>query len=96
MKNTNFTTVKTLILRKLEKLRSDPDPNSFGSCSDPEPDPNEHGNQDPDPNKVSSDPQHWDPEPAFQAVLRIRIFYIRIRIRIQHFDNIRIRIQKSQ
>jgi len=31
-------------------------------------------------------------------VLRIRIFYTRIRIRIQHFDNtgIRIRIQKSQ
>jgi len=33
---------------------------------------------------------------ALFAVLRIRIFYIRIRIRIQHFDNIRIRIQKSQ
>jgi len=69
MKNINFTTVKTLILRKLEKLRSDLDPNSFGSCSDPEPDPNEHGNQDPDPNKVSSDPQHWDPEPAFQVII---------------------------
>jgi len=33
----------------------------FGSCSDQEPDldPNEHANQDPDPNEVGSDPQHW-------------------------------------
>jgi hypothetical protein len=35
---------------------------------------------------------------SLESVLRIRIFYIRIGIRIQHFDNIRIRIriQKSQ
>ena len=54
--------VKSLILRKFEKFRPDPDPNLFGSCSDPEPhlepDPNEHENQDPDPNKVGSDPHH--------------------------------------
>jgi len=45
----------------LEKFRSDPDPNLFGSCSEQEldPDPNEHENRNPDPNKVGSDPQHW-------------------------------------
>jgi len=31
---------------------------------------------------------------SFRTVLRIRLFYIRIRIK--HFDNIQIRIQKSQ
>jgi len=54
--------VKALILRKLYTLRSDPDPNLFGSCSAPEPDldPNGHVNQDPDPdpNKIRLDPQH--------------------------------------
>ena len=36
------------------------DSNLFGSCSDPQldRDPNGHENQDPDPNKVGSDPQH--------------------------------------
>jgi len=43
-----------------ERFWSGPDPNFFGSCSAPEPDPNGHENQDldPDPNKVSSDAQH--------------------------------------
>jgi len=57
----HFYTVKALILRKLHTLRSDPDPNIFGSCSAPEADPNPNGyeNQDPDPNKVGLDPPHW-------------------------------------
>jgi len=53
--NTSFKSVEALILRKFEKFRSDP-----GFCLAPElyPDPNVHENQDPDSNKVSSDPHH--------------------------------------
>jgi len=53
-----------LISRKIEKFRKDPepDPNLFGSCSDPEQDPdsdpNGHEYQDPDSIENGSDQQH--------------------------------------
>ena len=45
--------------KKSWKLKSDKDPNLFGSCSAPEPDPypNANGHENQDPNKVGSDQQ---------------------------------------
>jgi len=53
-------TAKALIFKKFDTFKWDPDPNLFGFCSapEPEPDPNGDENQELDPNKVSSDPQH--------------------------------------
>ena len=59
-KNIILTTVNALILRKFDKFWLDLDLNLFGSCSNPglDPEPNEQLNQDPDPDKVGTDPQH--------------------------------------
>jgi len=57
-KNIIFTTVKALILRKFDKFRGIQNRIYSDPVRIPEPDPNEHENQDLDPNKVGSDPQH--------------------------------------
>ena len=66
--NIMFATVKSLILRKFVNFGSDPDSNLFGSCSDPEldPNPNIHEIQDSNPNKVGSD-LHTTMNPGFKS-----------------------------
>jgi len=52
--NANFYNGKNLNFKKNFQILV-----GSGSCSDLAPDPDEHANKDPDPDKVGSDPRHW-------------------------------------
>ena len=58
---TDFIMVKAFIVKYFEKFRPDLDPNIFGSCSAPKPDPDSTGHESHgrDLKKVGSDPQHY-------------------------------------
>jgi len=50
--NLIYTKVKALISRRLKQFRSDLDPNFFGSCLAPEPDPDLNGHENKDPDRI--------------------------------------------